>query len=45
MVVSGCDLLNFIGSVFVGECVFVVIGIWILFEDGVVVVVWVSGKV
>ncbi|MCP1372688.1 DEAD/DEAH box helicase [Dyella lutea] len=45
VVVSGCDPLNLTGSVLAGERIPAVIGTRILFEDGVAVAAWVSGKV
>ncbi|WP_329741868.1 DEAD/DEAH box helicase [Dyella sp. A6] len=45
VVISGCDPLNLTGSVLPGERVPAVIGTRILFEDGVPVAAWVSGKV
>ncbi len=44
VVVSGCDPLNLVGTVLAGERVPAVIGTRILFEDGVAVAAWVSGK-
>ncbi|MBU6247496.1 MAG: DEAD/DEAH box helicase [Xanthomonadaceae bacterium] len=45
VIVSGCDPLNLTGSVLAGERIPAVIGTRILFEDGVPVAAWVSGKV
>jgi len=45
VVISGCDPLNLTGSVLAGERIPAVIGTRILFEDGVAVAAWVSGKV
>ncbi|MGN6238023.1 Lhr family helicase, partial [Dyella sp.] len=44
VIVSGCDPLNLVGTVLAGERVPAVIGTRILFEDGVAVAAWVSGK-
>jgi ATP-dependent Lhr-like helicase len=44
VVISGCDPLNLTGSVLPGERVPAVIGTRILFEDGVPVAAWMSGK-
>ncbi|AND70270.1 hypothetical protein ATSB10_28160 [Dyella thiooxydans] len=45
VVISGCDPLNLTGNVLAGERIPAVIGTRILFEDGVAVAAWVSGKV
>ena len=44
VVISGYDPLNLVGTVLAGERVPAVIGTRILFEDGVAVAAWVSGK-
>ncbi len=44
VVISGCDPLNLTGTVLPGERVPAVIGTRILFEDGVPVAAWMSGK-
>ncbi|MEW5836752.1 MAG: DEAD/DEAH box helicase [Pseudomonadota bacterium] len=44
VVVSGCDPLNLTGNVLAGERIPAVIGTRILFEDGLPVAAWVSGK-
>ena len=45
VVLSGCDPLNLVGTVLVGERVPAVIGSRILFEDGVAVAAKIAGKV